>query len=355
METWLTEALQGETLPRKQLKLLRPTRGELASWLFESGRRRRRLPTTEVKRLWAVFTTTTALLQLKTTRTTRATRRISAMLDPMTRALLRTPTLLAGTGGARLGATAARRAVRLQRRAHQRPEGEGEGQGCVHAWFGEGFLYIGHAALTRGGVQNELAGPAYRWQEHLVNHARGDTAGADKLRYRMARRKTLGELQYMILHVANEPEVRQMESTAISTMSPNANGRRATTRNANPRARARRRRPRYRERTVIPCTTQGLWDQKKQRERAKRSTVGSESGTTTKLLLPSQASPLRTVPWTEWEGAWWKKSFNELYRMMQKIDRRATVLRVENRSAWLMLLMWLATKEARGQVQWEEN
>ena len=266
METWLTEALQAETLPRKHLKMPRATGGDLACWHYESGRRSRRLPTTEVKRLWTVFTTTTALPQLKATRTTRATRRISAMLDPMTRALLLTPTSLAETGGARLGATAARRAVRLQRRVHQRPEGEGEGQGRVHAWSGEGLRYIGYATLRRGGVQNELAGPACRRQEHLVNFARGDTVEADKLRYRMAKRKTLGKLQYMILQVASEPEARLMESTAISTMSPSANGRRATTRNADPRARARRRRPRYRERTVIPCATQGLWDQKKQRK-----------------------------------------------------------------------------------------
>ena len=277
------------------------------------------------------------------------------MLDPMTRALLLTPTLLADTGGARLGATAARRAVRLQKRAHQRPEGEGDGQGCVCPWFGEGFLYIGYATLRRGGVQNELVGPAYRWQEHLVNHARGGTAEADKLRYRMAKRKALGELQHKILQVADEPESRLMESTAVSTISPNAYGRRAKTRNADPRARARRRRPRFRERTVVPCFTRGKWDQKKQRERAKRSTVRSESEATTKLLLPSQAPPLRTVPWTTWERAWWwKRGFSELYRMIQKIDRRAKAMQIENRSAWPMLLMWLATKEARGQKQWEE-
>ena len=217
----------------KQMKMLRATGGD------ESRRRRRRSPTTEVKRLWTVFTTTTALLQLKATRTTRATKRISAMLDPMTRALLRSPTLLADTGGARLGATAARRAVRLQR--------------SVYAWFGEGFLYIGYVTLRRGGVQNELAG-------HLVNHTKGDTAEADKLRDRMAKRKALGELQDMILPVADEPEARLMESTPTSTISPNADGRRATTRNADPRARARRRRPRFRERTVIPCLTRGIWD-----------------------------------------------------------------------------------------------
>ena len=40
--------------------------------------------------------------------------------------------------------------------------------------------------------------------------------------------------------------------------------------------------------------------------------------------------------------------------MMQKIDRKASVIRIDERSAWPMLLMWLATKEARGQVQWKE-
>ena len=40
--------------------------------------------------------------------------------------------------------------------------------------------------------------------------------------------------------------------------------------------------------------------------------------------------------------------------MIQTIDRRATAIQIENRNAWPMLLMWLATKEARGQVQWEE-
>ena len=158
---------------KKQLKMLRTTGEDLAGWLFESGKRRRRLPTTEVKQIWTVLTTTAALLQLKKTKTTRATRRIMTMLDPMTRALLLSPTSLEGAGGVQLKETAARRAVRLQKRAHQRPQGEGKGQGCVYAWFGEGFLYIGYAPLRRGGTQNELAGPAYRWQEHLVNHARG--------------------------------------------------------------------------------------------------------------------------------------------------------------------------------------
>ena len=157
---------KGGHAARKQLIMPRAAGGDLASWLYESGRRRRRLPTTEVERHWTVFTTITALLQLKATRTTRATRRVSAMLDPMTRAFLLTLTLLADTGGARLGSTAARRAVRLQRRGHQRPQGEAEGQGCVYAWFGEGFLYIGYATVRQGGVQNELAGPAYRRQEH---------------------------------------------------------------------------------------------------------------------------------------------------------------------------------------------
>ena len=75
VETWLTEALQTERPHTKQMKMLRATGRDLASWLYESGRIRRRLPTTEVKRLWTVFTTTTALLQLKATRTTRATKK----------------------------------------------------------------------------------------------------------------------------------------------------------------------------------------------------------------------------------------------------------------------------------------
>ena len=236
VETWLTEALQADLIPIRQLKMVRTTGGDLASWLYESGKRRRRLPTTEVRRVWTVFTTTAALLQLKTTKTTRATKRIMTMLDMMTRSLLLSPASLEDEGGERLRAAAARRAVRLQKRAYQRPEGEAKGKGCVYAWFGEGFLYIGYAALRRRGTQNEFAGPSYRWQEHLVNHARGGTAEADKLRHRMAKRKSLGELQYMILQVADVPEARMMESTAIATISPNVNGRRTKRQNADTRS-----------------------------------------------------------------------------------------------------------------------
>ena len=88
VEAWLIEMLQAEVVPKKHLKMLRTTGGDLASWLYEFGKRRRRLPTTEVRKIWTVFTTTTALLQLKMAKKTRATRRIMAMLDPMTRALL---------------------------------------------------------------------------------------------------------------------------------------------------------------------------------------------------------------------------------------------------------------------------
>ena len=147
---------------KKKLKMQRTTGEDLAGGLYESGKRRRRLPTTEVKQIWTVLTTTAALLKLKKAKTTRATRRIMTMLDPMTRALLLSPTSLEDAGGVRLKETAARRAVRLQKRAHQRPQGQGKGQGCVYAWFGEGFLYIGHATLRRGGTQNELTSPAYR-------------------------------------------------------------------------------------------------------------------------------------------------------------------------------------------------
>ena len=90
-------------------------------------------------------------------------------------------------------------------------------------WFGEGFLYVGYAALRRGGKQNELAGLACRWQEHLANHARGDTAEADKIRYRMAKEERhLESCKNMIVQVADIPEARPMESTAIATISPNA-------------------------------------------------------------------------------------------------------------------------------------
>ena len=75
-----------------------------------------------------------------------------------------------------------------------------------------------------------------------------------------------------------------------------------TTQNADPRARAERRRPRFRERTVVHVS-RGIWDQKKQREQTERGTVRSESEATTKILLPSQAPLLRTVPWTTWERA----------------------------------------------------
>ena len=40
--------------------------------------------------------------------------------------------------------------------------------------------------------------------------------------------------------------------------------------------------------------------------------------------------------------------------MVKKIDQQAGVIRIEERNEWPMLLMWLATKEARGQAQWEE-
>ena len=71
--------------------------------------------------------------------------------------------------------------------------------------------------------------------------------------------------------------------------------------------------------------------------------------------LAKPSPPLKATPWSTWEGAWWwKKSFDEIYRTIQKIDRTASVIRIANRSAWPMLLMWLATKEARDQAQWEE-
>ena len=84
-------------------------------------------------------------------------------------------------------------------------------------------MSVGYAALRRGGKQNELAGLACRWQEHLANHARGDTAEADRIRYRMAKKERHLEIcKNMIVQVADIPEARPMEGTAIATRSPNA-------------------------------------------------------------------------------------------------------------------------------------
>ena len=41
-------------------------------------------------------------------------------------------------------------------------------------------------------------------------------------------------------------------------------------------------------------------------------------------------------------------------RRSTKKKKKASVIRFDDRSAWPLLLMWLATKEARGQVHWKE-
>ena len=295
VEAWLIEMLQAEVVPKKHLKMLRTTGGDLASWLYEFGKKKETAANDRSEENLDSVHDDNSTSTTEDGEKDESNEEDYGDAGPDDTSTPPFPASLEDEGGVRLRAVAARRAVRLQKRAYQRPEGEAKGKGCVYAWFGEGFLYIGYAALRRSGTQSELAGPAYRWQEHLVNHAREDTAEADQLRYRMAKRKSLGELQYMIVQEADVPEARLMESTAIATISPNANGRRTKRQNADTRRKAQRRRPRYRARTIVPYVSQGIWDQRGQKKRTKRDTTEDMDRTATKLVLPNQAPPLKVT------------------------------------------------------------